>query len=87
MRPLAQWPVFGVVLACILWVVLCVLAPLLWVEIELRSEVTGLSGSGGVAAASFGVDAFVVVLPPLLFWLTWFIARRRNRADSRGRFT
>lgn len=78
MRPLAQWPAFAVVLVCIVWVVLCVLVPLVWVEIKLRSEVASLSG-GGVAAASFGIDALVVILPPLVFCLAWFMARRRSR--------
>ena len=83
MRPLAQWPVLGVVLVCVIWVALCVLVPLVWVSIKLRSEVAAASGSGGVGGVSIGVNTLVVILPPLLFCLTWFIARRRNRPDTR----
>jgi hypothetical protein len=36
----------------------------------------GLSGTGGVGAVSVGVNALVVILPPVLFCLAWLIARR-----------
>ena len=78
MRPLAQWSVLRVVLVCVSWVVLCALVPMVWVAIQLRSEMAGLSGTGGVGAVSVGVNALVVILPPVLFCLGWFIARRRN---------
>jgi len=55
MRPLAQWSVLSVVLVCVSWVVLCVLVPMVWLEIQLRSEMAGLSGTGGVADAAVGV--------------------------------
>jgi hypothetical protein len=45
---------------------------------DLRSEMAGLSGTGGVGAVSVGVNTLVVILPPALFFLAWFIARRRN---------
>ena len=83
MRPLAQWPVLGVVLVCATWVVLCVLVPLVWVAIKLRSEVAASSGSGGVALIAIGVNTLVVILPPVLFCLAWLIARRRNRPSTR----
>ena len=83
MRPLAQWPVFGVVLVCIIWVALCMLVPLVWVLLKLRSEVAAASGSGGVVPVAIGVNALVVILPPVLFCLAWFIARRRNRPATR----
>jgi hypothetical protein len=78
MRPLAQWSVLRVVLVCVSWVVLCALVPMVWVAIQLRSEMAGLSGTGGVGAVSVGVNTLVVILPPVLFCLAWFIARRRN---------
>jgi hypothetical protein len=83
MRPLAQWPVLGVVLVCITWVVLCVLVPLIWVAVKLRSEMAGSSGTGGVGGVTIGVNTLVVVLPPVLFCLAWLIARRRNRPAAR----
>lgn len=82
MRPLAQWPVVGIMVVCILWILLCVVVPLIWVQIQLRSEVVRLSGSGGVAAVSMGVDTLVLVLPPAVFCLAWFLARRRSRAGQ-----
>jgi hypothetical protein len=83
MRPLSKWPLPGVVLACVIWIVLCVLVPVVWVEIKLRSEMAELSGSGGVGSVSVGVNTLVVILPPVLFCLAWFIARRRNRPGTR----
>ena len=80
MRPLAQWSVLRVVLVCVSWVVLSVVVPMVWLEIQLRSEMASLSGTGGgvVGAVSVGVDALVVILPPALFCLAWLIARRRR---------
>jgi hypothetical protein len=83
MRPLAQWPVRAVVLVCFTWIVLCLLVPLIWVAIKLRSEMVTSSGSGGVGGVSVGVSTLVVILPPMLFCLAWLIARRRNRAAAR----
>ena len=73
----------GVVLVCSIWVALCVLVPLVWVSIKLRSEMVRLSGSGGVGGVSIGVNTLVVILPPALFCLAWFIARRRSRPATR----
>jgi len=83
MRPLARWPVSGVVLVCAIWVVLCLLVPLVWVSLKMRSAAAASSGSGGIVLVAIGINALVVILPPVLFCLAWFIARRRNRSAAR----
>ena len=84
MRPLARWPVMGVILVCIMWVLLCVLVPVLWVNLQLRSEMARMSGGGGVASVTMGVDTLVVVVPPVVFCLAWFLARWRSRPSARS---
>ena len=63
MRRLAEWPVLGVVLVCISWVLLCMFVPLLWVRIQLRWQMASLERDGAfVAVASAGIDGLVVLL-------------------------
>ena len=84
MRLLAQLPVLGVVFVCVIWAVICLVVTQIWVAIKLQSEMARLSGSGGVAAVVVGVDGLVVIVPPVLFCLAWFVARRRNWPPTAG---
>lgn len=81
MRRLAEVPVFGVVVVCITWILLTIFVPLLWMIIQMRRQVAILerSGSGGEGVVTY-VDGWVMLLPPLVFCMVWFIARRRARA-------
>jgi hypothetical protein len=79
MRRLAEWPVLGVVLVCITWVLLCMLVPLLWMSMQMRRQMAILERTGGIEAMAVSVDGLIVVLPPLAFCVVWFIARRRAR--------
>jgi hypothetical protein len=72
------------VLVCVTWIVLCAVVPLAWVAMQLRSEMAGLSGSGGVGFVTFGLNPLIVILPPVLFCLAWFVARRRHRRGAAG---
>ena len=79
MRRLAQWPAIGGVLVCITWVLLTMLVPSLWMMIEMRREMARLEATGGVGGVAVQQGGSIVFLPPLVFWLTWLIARRRAR--------
>lgn len=84
MRRLAEVPVLGVVFVCITWLLLSIFVPLLWMSIEMRSRMARLERTGGVDGMAVQVDGVIVLLPPLLFCVAWFIARRRAAANSRG---
>jgi hypothetical protein len=79
MRRLAKWPVLSVVLVCITWVLLCMFVPLLWMSIQMRRQMAILERTGGVEAMGVQVDGLIVLLPPLVFCVACFIARRRAR--------
>jgi hypothetical protein len=79
MRRLSEWPVIGVVLVCITWVLLCVFVPLLWMSIQMRSHMVRLERTGGVEGMAVQVDGVIVLLPPLVFCVAWLLSRRRAR--------
>ena len=79
MRRLAEWPVLGVVLVCITWVLLTILVPLLWMTIQMRRQMARLERTGGVEAMVVQTDGLIVLLPPLVLCVAWLIARRRAR--------
>jgi hypothetical protein len=79
MRRLAEWPVLGVVLVCISWVLLCLLVPPVWMSLQMRRQMAIVERTGGVEAMSVGVDGLVVLLPPLAWCVAWLVARHRAR--------
>ena len=89
MRRLAQFPVLGIVFVCITWVLLCMFVPLLWMSIQMRSQLVRLERTGGVEGTAVQVDGVIVLLPPLVFCLAWLLSRHRARrrvARRAGRF-
>ena len=89
MRRLAQFPVLGIVFVCITWVLLCMFVPLLWMSIQMRSQLVRLQRTGGVEGMAVQVDGLIVLLPPLVFCLAWLLSRHRARrrvARRAGRF-
>ena len=84
MRRLAEWPVVGVVLVCISWVLLTILVPLLWTMIQMRRQMARLERTGGVEAMATQVDGLIVLLPPLVFCVAWLFARHRARRAAAG---
>jgi hypothetical protein len=85
MRRLAEFPVPGVVLVCITWVLLANLAPLLWMIISMRRQMAHLERTGGVEAMAVQVDGLIVLLPPLVFCVAWLFARHRARRAAARR--
>jgi hypothetical protein len=79
MRRLAELPLLGVVLVCITWVLLSMFVPLLWMSIQMESQMASLQRTGGVAAMAVQVDGLIVLLPPLVFCIAWSFARHRAR--------
>jgi hypothetical protein len=79
MRRLAEFPVLGVVLVCITWVLLSMFVPLLWISIQMRRQMARLERTGGVEAMGVSVDGLIVLLPPLVFCGAWLFARHRAR--------
>ena len=85
MRRLAEWPVLGVVLVCITWVLLCMFVPELWMNIQMRRQMAIVERTGGVEGMVVNVDGLVVLLPPVAFCVAWFIARHRARRAAARR--
>jgi hypothetical protein len=85
MRRLAELPVLGVVLVCITWILLCMFVPLLWIGVQMRSQMARLERTGGVEAMAVQVDGLIVLLPPLVFCVAWLFARRRARRAAARR--
>ena len=85
MRRFAEWPVRGVVLVSITWVLVCTFVPLLWMSIQMRRQMATVEGTGGVEAFVVTVDGLFVLLPPLALCVAWFIARHRARAAVQRR--
>jgi len=85
MRRLAEWPVLGVVLVCITWVLLTILIPLLWMIIQMRRQMARLERTGGVEAMAVQDDGLIVLLPPLVFCVAWLFARHRARRAAARR--
>jgi hypothetical protein len=85
MRRLAEFPVPGVVLVCILWVLLTNSVPLLWMMLSMRWQMARLERTGGVEAMAVQVDGLIVLLPPLVFCVAWLFARRRARREAARR--
>ena len=79
MRRLSEWPVSGVVLVCITWVLLCGFVSLLWMSIQMRSQLVRLERTGGVEGTAVQVDGVIVLLPPLVFCVAWLLSRHRAR--------
>ena len=79
MRRLAEWPVLGVVIVCITWVLLSMSVPLLWMSIQMRRQMAIVERTGGVESMAVQVDALIVLLPPLVFCGAWLFARHRAR--------
>ena len=86
MRPLRQWSLVRVLVACIAWVLVWTLVPLVSVALTLRSQMAEVSaaGSGGIGAVSSGVNGALVFVPPALFFVMWVIARRRGRRTQQA---
>ena len=85
MRRLAEFPVPGVVLVCITWVLLCMFVPLPWTISEMRKQMARLERTGGVEAMAVQVDGLIVLLPPLVFCVAWLFARHRARRRAARR--
>ena len=79
MRRLAEWPMLGVALVCLTWVLLTILVPLLWMFIRMQRQMARLERTGGVEAMAVQVDGLIVLLPPLVFCVAWLFARHRAR--------
>ena len=76
MRPFAQWPVWSIVVISVSWILLCVFVPMWWLSVQLQRQMAASREMGGVADAVVNVSALLVMLPSVVFWLAWFIARR-----------
>jgi hypothetical protein len=79
MKPLREWSFARLMLACIGWVILCLLIFALWLYSEIRADLA--SGSGGIGAVSVGIAEPVIYIPlgpPIILVLAWLIARWRR---------
>jgi len=66
-------------------VLLTILVPSLWMIIQMRRQMARLERTGGVEAMAVQVDAFIMLLPPLVFCVAWLFARHRARRAAARR--
>jgi hypothetical protein len=87
MQSLRYWSFWRVLLASGGWFVFCVLITAAWAAFQFRRELTSLtsSGSGGIGAVSAGINEpflWLVVLPPIILMVAWFMARWMGRSPA-----
>ena len=79
MPPLRDWSLARVLLLSVGWILLCVLTTAAWVFVRFRQVFDASTGSGGIGAVSFGINALVLAIPlapPAILILAWLIAQR-----------
>ena len=81
MSPLRSWSFVKVLLVSAAWFVCSLLAIIGWVVLTLTVAPTiDKSGSGGIGAVSVGINELLLalpVLPPVILFVLWLIARLR----------
>ena len=79
MQALQQWSFARVLLISGGWVLLWVLAAVVWLLFQFRGLASAPSaGSGGIGAVSFGFSELLLaipLLPPIVLILAWLTAR------------
>ena len=80
MTSLRSWSLGRVLLVCVGWIVLSLVAIVLWMLQSLWIANSG-TGSGGIGAVSIGINALVLavpVAPPIALIVAWLIVRVRR---------
>jgi len=80
MQAVHSWSFARVLLLSGAWIFLCVLVAAAWIAFQLGVFSAASSGSGGIGAVSFGINALVLaipVVPPIALILVWLVARLR----------
>jgi hypothetical protein len=84
-RTFRSWSLWRVLLLSVAWVVLCVLAVVAWVALQFSGQMIESSGSAGVGAVAVGISELVLaipVVPPIILFVAWLVARRRNSSTA-----
>jgi hypothetical protein len=71
---LADWSLGRIVLLAAAWVLLCIVGVAASLVLQFRGAYQE-SGSGGIGAVSFGINALVLFGPPVILMVVWLIAR------------
>lgn len=79
MQALRLWSFWKVLLVSGGWILLCVLLAVAWLAFQFRGLwAAPSSGSGGIGAVSFGINAGMLAIPlgpPIVLILAWLLAR------------
>jgi hypothetical protein len=79
MQALRNWSFARVLLLSGGWILVCVLATAAWLFFWFRNVFEVSTGSGGIGAVSFGINALVLAIPiapPVILIVAWLIAHR-----------
>ena len=78
MQTLRDWSFTRILLLSVGWIVLCLLFVVAWFFFQFRGAFDGSTGSAGIGAVSFGINALVLaipVAPPVILIVVWSLAR------------
>jgi hypothetical protein len=82
LQRLRRWSVTKLVLVCLGWLALCIVAPIAYVAALVYLSTLNESGSGGIGAVSGGISApLLVAFGPIVVLVTlWMVAKRTASA-------
>jgi hypothetical protein len=83
MQALRHWSFGKVLLACVAWVLLIVVAAAGWFFFPASGVFFGSAESAGIGAVSIGVNLLVLAIPfvpPVVLIVAWFVVRRLRSA-------
>jgi hypothetical protein len=81
MKPLREWSFARAMLVGAGWVVLSLAVIALWIFLQITWSGGIGSGSAGIGAVSIGISELLLlipVVPPVVLFLAWLIARVRR---------
>ena len=79
MQALRNWSFARVLLLSGGWILVCILTTAAWLLLRVRHVFDASTGSGGIGAVSFGINALVLAIPlapPVILIMAWLIAHR-----------
>ena len=79
LQRLRRWSLLKLVLVCVAWLAVCILAPIASMAVMFLFLTMSDSGSGGIGAVSSGFPILPVVFGPMIVLVAlWIVAKRTS---------